>query len=50
MYRLQGLPEYSLWYSHYGEKGNAAVNFIIVETKKGESSYGVPQALAYMGE
>jgi hypothetical protein len=50
MYRLQGLPEWSVWYSHYGEKGNAAVNFVIVETKKGESSYGVPQALAYMGE
>ncbi|KAJ5666448.1 uncharacterized protein N7477_008896 [Penicillium maclennaniae] len=50
MYRLQGVPVFSLWYIESSGSDNAAVNFVIVETKKGESSHGVPQALAYMGE
>ncbi|KAJ6125719.1 hypothetical protein N7523_003339 [Penicillium sp. IBT 18751x] len=49
MYRLQGVPVFSLWYTESSRSDNAAMNFVVVETKKGESSHGVPQALAYMG-
>lgn len=48
-YRLHGVPLFSLWYSGHVETDNPAVNFIIVETPKGESSDGIPQALAYAG-
>lgn len=47
---LRGFPDFSLWYGPYAEKENAAVNFVIIETKKEQSSRGIPQALAYMGK
>jgi hypothetical protein len=47
---LQGFPDYSLWYGPSARKENVAVNSIIVETQKGQSAGGVPQAIAYMGK
>lgn len=47
---LRGFPDFSLWYGPYAKKENAAVNFVIVETKKEQSSRGIPQALACMGK
>lgn len=45
---LRGFPSFSLWYGpRDGE--DLAVNSIIVETRRGKSSTGVAQCLAYMG-
>lgn len=45
---LRGLPSFSLWYGPYVGKEDAAANFVVVETKKDQSSGGIPQAIAYM--
>ncbi|KAJ6006776.1 hypothetical protein N7451_004720 [Penicillium sp. IBT 35674x] len=50
MCRLEGSPDLSLWYQlDAGEEG-LDISFIIMDTKKGQSDLGVPQALAYMGQ
>ncbi|KAJ5889038.1 hypothetical protein N7495_009079 [Penicillium taxi] len=46
---LEGIPDFSLWYSYYSRKENASVNFVIVEKELGQSSLGIPQVLAFIG-
>lgn len=49
VYCLQGTPAYSLWYGQDSWRDNTAVKSVVVETERGESLSGIPQALAYMG-
>lgn len=44
---LRGFPSFSLWYGPKKREG-LDVNWIIVETRIGESAAGVPQCLAFM--
>ncbi|KAJ6119883.1 hypothetical protein N7523_004163 [Penicillium sp. IBT 18751x] len=48
--RLKGGPDLSLWYQPDAGEEGLDISFLIVDTKKGQSHLGVPQALAFMGQ
>jgi hypothetical protein len=50
MCHLKGSPDLSLWYQPYAGEEGLDISFIIMDTKKGQSYFGVPQALVYMGQ